>query len=59
MLNTLYFYDVQHLVDDAATQLEALEAMLEQDDVVEARHFLQNAQDLLNSALKRIQKAAY
>lgn len=57
MMNTLYFYDVQHLVDDAATHLVALEAMLEQEDVDEARHFLQTAQGMLENALKRIEQA--
>lgn len=58
MVNTFYFHDVQHLVDDAATHLVALEAMLEQEDVDEARHFLHTAQGMLENALRRIERAA-
>ena len=57
-MNTILVEDAHHLVDDAATQLVALETVLEAGDLLEARHYLAAALRMLEAALRRIERAA-
>jgi hypothetical protein len=56
-MNNFLVQDAHHLVDDAATRLSALEAVLEEGDLIEAHHYLGSAQRLLETALKRMERA--